>query len=90
MLRERRSKVAPREVGNVKYMLLLCDADATAYENMPKAEMDKAYARIGQWWGEKQQKGVIAEGAQLQGPDKATTVKAKNRAKDRPANAAVF
>ena len=62
----------------MKYMLLLCDADATAYETMPKAEMDKAYARIGQWWGEKQQKGVIAEGAQLQGRDKATTVKAKN------------
>jgi hypothetical protein len=62
----------------VKYMLLLCDADRSAYETMPKAEIEKAYARIGQWWGEKQQKGVIAEGAQLQSPDKATTVKAKN------------
>jgi len=62
----------------VKYMLMLCDADRAAYENMPKAESEKAYARIVQWWGEKQQKGLIEEGAQLQRPDKATTVRAKN------------
>jgi hypothetical protein len=59
-------------------MLLLCDADRSAYEKMPKAESEKAYARIGQWWGEKAQKGVIVEGRELQGPDQATTVKLKN------------
>ena len=59
-------------------MLLLCDADRSAYENMSKADTDKAYARIGQWWGEKAQKGVIVEGRQLQGPDQATTVKLNN------------
>src|SRR5438093_13470959 len=59
-------------------MLLLCDADRSAYENMPKAELEKAYARIGQWWGEKEQAGVIVDGHELQGPDKATTVRARN------------
>ena len=62
----------------MKYMLLLCDANREVYENMPKDEVEKWYARLGQWWGEKQQKGVIEEGAQLQGPEKATTVRGKN------------
>ena len=62
----------------MQYMLLLCDADYAAFEKTPKAEAEKAYARIGQWWDEKEHEGVIAGGHQLQGPDKATTIRAKN------------
>lgn len=62
----------------MKYMLLLCDADRSAWENLPKADLEKAYARIGQWWGQKEQQGVIEGGHELQGPDKATTVRVKN------------
>lgn len=59
-------------------MLLLCDADYEAFEKTPKAEAEKAFARIGQWWDEQEHKGVITGGAQLQGPDKATTIRARN------------
>jgi hypothetical protein len=59
-------------------MLFLCDADRAAFEKMSKTDVDKAYGVIGKWWGEQEHKGVITEGAQLQGPDRATTVKARN------------
>ena len=62
----------------MKYMLLLCDAEGSVYWNMPKAEREKADARIGQWWGAKAQQGVIEDGRQLQSADKATTVRTKN------------
>ncbi|HKW78920.1 MAG TPA: YciI family protein [Candidatus Limnocylindria bacterium] len=59
-------------------MLMLCDAEGSVYWTMPKAEREKADARIGQWWGDKQHQGVIEGGAQLQGPEKATTVRTRN------------
>ena len=62
----------------MKYMLLLCDEDRAQFERLSKTDVEKAYARIGQWWGEKAQRGVITEGHELQGPDKATTVRAGN------------
>lgn len=63
----------------MKYMLLLCDpADRSAFENAPKAEIEKLYAKIGQWWGEKEHKGVIVAGHQLQEPHTATTVRSRN------------
>ena len=62
----------------MKYMLLICDEDRDAWETMPKVELEKAYARIGRWWGEQAQKGVVVDGHELQGPRTATTVRFKN------------
>ncbi len=62
----------------MKYLLLICDEDRAAWDNLPKAELEKAYARIGQWWGEQAQAGRIVDGHELQGPQTATTVRFKN------------
>lgn len=62
----------------MKYMLLLCDEDPAAFDRLPKAEGEKLFAKIGQWWGEKEHQGVIVGGHQLQPPDTATTVRSKN------------
>lgn len=62
----------------MKYMLLIGDEDRAAWENMPKDELEKAYARIGQWWDEQARAGRIVDGHELQGPRSATTVRFRN------------
>jgi hypothetical protein len=64
----------------VKYMLMLCDPEDATYMHQTKAEAEATYARIGRWWDEKEKRGVIKDGHQLQGPDKATTVRSKGGA----------
>ena len=59
----------------MKYLLLLCDSDWSAYANETPEQTAKTLARIGAWWEDKEKKGVILHGGQLQGPDKATTVR---------------
>jgi len=58
----------------MKYVILIVD-ETGYWETLPEEKRAQAFDRIGQWWGDLSQKGVIVGGHQLQPAQTATTVK---------------
>jgi hypothetical protein len=58
----------------VKYVFLFCgsQADQAAFDALSPAELKARYAEVGRWFAENRSR--LGHGAQLQGPDTATTV----------------
>jgi hypothetical protein len=57
----------------MKYLLLFVDTEETTSRS--ETERDALSEKIGAWWGEHAQSGVILSGEQLQGTQTATTVR---------------
>ena len=57
----------------MRYMLLF--VDEVDWERVPEAESRVMFEKVGQWWGQHSQAGLIESGAQLQPARTATTVK---------------
>jgi hypothetical protein len=58
----------------MKYMLFIAGAE-DGWGQLTEAEQAELYARIGAWWGARAAAGEILEGAELQPPGTATTVR---------------
>src|SRR3989442_15572419 len=64
----------------MRYVLMFVGSseDQDAFEKLPKEQLAAAYERAGRWFEEHSKAGRIVGGAELQGPNTATTVRLKN------------
>ena len=64
----------------MKYVLMFVGSteDQDSFEKLPKDQRAVAYERAGKWFEEQAKAGRITGGAELQGPNTATTVRIKN------------
>ena len=64
----------------MKYIIMFAGStdDQEQFDNLPKAEHDALYAKVGQWFEELSKSGKLIGGEELQGPHTATTVRRKN------------
>ena len=62
----------------MKYVLLFCGttADQSAFDSMSPEELRSRYAEVGRWFASNRDK--LGHGAQLHGPETATTVRFKD------------
>ena len=58
----------------MKYLLMIAGAD-DGWDHMTAEEQTALYERVRAWWGEREAAGEILDGAQLQPPTTATTVR---------------
>jgi hypothetical protein len=61
----------------MRYVLLFA-GDQSAFNSMTPDDMQAMYGQIGEWWGRHSAAGTIVDGAQLQPPNSATTVRHRN------------
>jgi hypothetical protein len=64
----------------MKYVLMFAGTteEQDQWEKLGKEQMETAYERVNQWFEEHGKAGRIAGGAELRGPNTATTVRHKN------------
>jgi hypothetical protein len=64
----------------MKYVLMFAGSveEQDSWEKMPEAIRVAAYGRVNQWFEEHTKAGRITGGAELKGPNTATTVRIKN------------
>ena len=64
----------------MKYVLMFVGSteDQDSFERLPKEQRAVAYEAAGKWFEEHSKAGRIVGGAELQGPNTATTVRIKN------------
>ena len=63
----------------MQYIMFICE-DEKAREALPQEEFAASYAKVGQWWGELEAKGVFVpdRGNRLQNTGTAKTVRVDN------------
>lgn len=58
----------------MRYMILIASSE-DAWDGLPEERQNEIYQQIAAWWGEQYAAGKITEGAELQPPTTATTVR---------------
>ena len=63
----------------MQFMMLICD-DEKARDALPEEQRNASYAKVGQWWGELEAKGLVVpdRGNRLQKTSTAKTVRVDN------------